>query len=260
MKYRYFLKIAYDGSPYCGWQTQPNALTVQQKLQETMQIFCDLQGDTLGCGRTDTGVHAKEFYLHFDCGSPIEHANEFIYKLNRVLPDSIVVCELLKVGNNAHSRFDAASRTYEYHILQSKNPFIKNAWYNNSILDISLMNQAANLLQSYEDFTSFSKSNTQVFTNNCYIMRAHWEQKEQLLIFTIEANRFLRNMVRAIVGSMVDLGKNKYDLNHFKNIIESKNRSKAGLSVPAQGLFLTQVKYPENYFEKQAKLFYQPKV
>jgi tRNA pseudouridine38-40 synthase len=255
MKYRYFLKIAYEGSPYCGWQVQPNAITVQQKLQDTIQIFCQLLGDTVGCGRTDTGVHAKEFFLHFDCTSPIENSMEFIYKLNRVLPDSIAVYELFKVGNEAHSRFDASSRTYEYHILQAKNPFIKNAWYNNSILDISLMNQAAKLLQSYEDFTSFSKSNTQVFTNNCSIMLAHWEQKEELLVFTIEANRFLRNMVRAIVGSMIDLGKNKYDLNHFKHIIESKNRSKAGLSVPAQGLFLTQVKYPMGYFEEQQKLF-----
>lgn len=258
MKYRYFLKIAYDGAPYCGWQVQPNAITVQQKLQETMQLFCNLQGDTIGCGRTDTGVHAATFYLHFDCDSPIENSQEFIYKLNRVLPESIAVYELFEVGNTAHCRFDAISRTYEYHIQQRKNPFIKNAWFNSANFDIHLMNEGAQTIQLFEDFTSFSKTNTQVFTNNCTIKRAYWEQKDDLLVFTVEANRFLRNMVRAMVGSMVDLGKNKYDLNHFKNIIESKNRSKAGLSVPAQGLFLTQVKYPENYFETQAKLFYQP--
>lgn len=257
MKYRYFLKIAYEGTDFCGWQMQPNAATVQQKLQETMQIFCQLYGDTLGCGRTDSGVHARDFYLHFDCASPIDDEGAFIYKLNRVLPDSIAVYQLYKVGNDAHCRFDAMSRTYEYHILQTKNPFIKNAWYQHTALDIALMNEAGNLLGSYEDFTSFSKSNTQVFTNNCKITQAFWEQRHDTLVFTISANRFLRNMVRAIVGSMVDLGKHKYNLQHFKHIIESKNRSKAGLSVPAQGLFLTQVAYPENYFDLQAKLFHQ---
>ena len=256
--HRYFLRIAYDGSPYCGWQMQPNALTVQQKLQETMQLFCDLVGDTLGCGRTDTGVHAREFYLHFDCNEPIANESEFVYKLNRVLPESIAVYQVLKVGTTAHCRFDATSRTYEYYILQKKNPFIKNAWYNASDLNLQVMNEGCKLLMTYEDFTSFSKSNTQVFTNNCAITRACWEQKEELLVFTVQANRFLRNMVRALVGSLVDLGKQKYDLAHFKNIIESKNRSKAGLSVPAQGLFLTEVNYPLYYFENQEKNFYKP--
>lgn len=255
MNCRYFLKIAYDGSPYCGWQMQPNALTVQQKLQETMQLFCNLFGDTLGCGRTDTGVHAKEFYLHFDCQSPILNHDEFIYKLNRVLPESIAVYHLYQVGEKAHCRFDAISRTYEYHILQHKNPFVKNAWYNAADLNINLMNEGGKLLMEYEDFTSFSKTNTQVFTNNCHITQAHWEQKGDSLVFTIQANRFLRNMVRAVVGSLIDLGKEKNDLNHFKSIIESKNRSKAGVSVPAQGLFLTQVNYPIHYFETQEKLF-----
>jgi tRNA pseudouridine38-40 synthase len=255
MTYRYFLKIAYNGSPYCGWQMQPNALTVQQKLQETMQLFCHLVGDTLGCGRTDTGVHAKQFYLHFDCHTPIEDETEFLYKLNRVLPESISVFQLFKVGNEAHCRFDAISRTYEYYILQQKNPFIKNVLYNAAPLNLDLMNEGGKLLLQYEDFTSFSKTNTQVFTNNCQITQAHWEQKGDLLVFTIQANRFLRNMVRAVVGSLIDLGKEKNDLAHFKSIIESKNRSKAGVSVPAQGLFLTQVNYPINYFESQEKLF-----
>ena len=230
MLYRYFLKLAYDGSPYCGWQIQPNAITVQQKIEETMQLFCSLTGDTIGCGRTDSGVHAKDFYLHFDCEKPIENHQAFIYKLNRVLPESIVVYQLYEVGSNAHSRFDAVSRTYEYCILQKKNPFIKNAWYNAFPLNIELMEQGCNLLMEYEDFTSFSKTNTQVFTNNCKITKAYWEQKDDLLVFTIQANRFLRNMVRAVVGSLLDLGKEKYDLTHFKSIIESKNRKKAGLS------------------------------
>jgi tRNA pseudouridine38-40 synthase len=255
MNYRYFLKIAYEGSPYCGWQLQPNAITVQQKLQEIMQLFCHLVGDTLGCGRTDTGVHAKEFYLHFDCSKPIEDEDAFIYKLNRVLPESIAVYHLYKVGNQAHCRFDAISRTYEYHILQHKNPFVKNVWYNAAPLNLDLMNKGGKLLLQYEDFTSFSKTNTQVFTNNCQITQAHWEQKGDLLVFTIQANRFLRNMVRAIVGSLIDVGKEKNDLAHFKSIIESKNRSKAGVSVPAQGLFLTQVAYPELYFEAQKTFF-----
>lgn len=255
MKFRYFLKIAYEGSAYCGWQIQPNAITVQQKLQEAMQVFCDLVGDTLGCGRTDTGVHAKQFYLHFDCARPITNESEFIYKLNRVLPASIAVYQLLKVGTTAHCRFDAISRTYEYYLLQKKNPFITNAWYNASNLNLPLMNEGCKILMQYEDFTSFSKSNTQVFTNNCKIYTACWEQNDDQLVFTIQANRFLRNMVRAVVGSLVDLGKEKYDLNHFKSIIESKNRSKAGLSVPANGLFLSQVSYPENYFEIQENQF-----
>jgi tRNA pseudouridine38-40 synthase len=259
MLYRYFLKIAYDGSPYSGWQIQPNALTVQQKVQETLQLFCSLIGDTIGCGRTDAGVHAKDFYLHFDCEQPIENHQEFIYKLNRVLPESIVVHELYKVGIDAHSRFDAVSRTYEYYILQKKNPFVKSAWYNSHALNLNLMEEACQMLMQYEDFTSFSKTNTQVFTNNCKILKAHWEQNDDLLVFNIQANRFLRNMVRAIVGSLVDLGKEKYDLAHFKSIIESKNRSKAGLSVPAQGLFLTEVNYPPLYFETQAQKFNQHK-
>jgi tRNA pseudouridine38-40 synthase len=228
---------------------------VQQKLQETMQLFCHLVGDTLGCGRTDTGVHAKEFYLHFDCSKPIEDEDAFIYKLNRVLPESIAVYHIYKVGNQAHCRFDAISRTYEYHILQHKNPFVKNVWYNAAPLNLDLMNEGGKLLLQYEDFTSFSKTNTQVFTNNCQITQAHWEQKGDLLVFTIQANRFLRNMVRAIVGSLIDVGKEKNDLAHFKSIIESKNRSKAGVSVPAQGLFLTQVAYPELYFEAQKTFF-----
>lgn len=255
MIYRYFLKIAYDGSPYSGWQIQPNALTVQQKLQETIQLFCDLTGDTLGCGRTDTGVHASQFYLHFDCKFPIENQAEFIYKLNRVLPESIAVFDLYKVGPEAHCRFDALSRRYEYHILQHKNPFIKNAWYNAAALNLEAMEQGCALLMQHTDFTSFSKTNTQVFTNNCHIFKASWQQKGELLVFTIEANRFLRNMVRAIVGSLIDLGKEKYDVVYFKNIIESKNRSKAGISVPAQGLILTKVNYPKHYFEDQEKLF-----
>jgi tRNA pseudouridine38-40 synthase len=200
-------------------------------------------------------VHAKAFYLHFDCSKPIEDEVAFIYKLNRVLPESIAVDDLYKVGNQAHCRFDAVSRTYEYYILRNKNPFIKNAWYNAAELNIDLMNEGCKLLMQYEDFTSFSKTNTQVFTNNCKITQAFWEQKEDFLVFTIQANRFLRNMVRAVVGSLIDLGKEKYDLSHFKSIIESKNRSKAGLSVPAHGLFLTQVNYPINYFETQEKLF-----
>ena len=255
MTYRYFLKIAYDGSPYCGWQMQPNALTVQQKLQETLQLFCDLEGDTLGCGRTDTGVHSLEFYLHFNCKNTIENKEEFIYKLNRVLPESIAVYELYKVGIDAHCRFDAVSRTYEYHILPTKNPFVKNAWYNSSQLNLKAMQQGCELLMKYEDFTSFSKSNTQVFTNNCQIAKAFWKQNDETLVFTIQSNRFLRNMVRAVVGSLVDLGKEKYDLSHFKTIIESKSRSKAGLSVPAKGLFLTEVLYPKNYFEQQETFF-----
>ncbi len=253
--YRYFIKIAFEGGNFCGWQIQPNALTVQKVLQETLALFCHLEGETTGCGRTDTGVHANEFYVHFNCLEPISNLDNFIYKLNRVLPKSIVVNAVYKVGNNAHCRFDATNRTYNYYILRKKNPFINNAWLNSYPLNITLMQQACNVLFEYHDFSAFSKSNTQVFTNNCKIIKAHWQDNDEMLIFTICANRFLRNMVRAIVGSMIDIGKGKYDLQGFRKIIEDKNRSNAGISVPAKGLFLTSVNYPENYFTEQAQLF-----
>ncbi len=255
MLFRYFIKIAYEGTLYNGWQIQPGVPTVQQKLQESIKMFADLEGDITGCGRTDTGVHSSEFYAHFDVSTPIDNETNFLYKLNRVLPSDIVVNNIYKTGATAHARFDATSRTYKYYILRQKDPFVKNAWLFNYPLDIEIMQLGCAELMKFTDFSSFSKSNTQVFTNNCHIIRAVWTEDNNCLIFTIEANRFLRNMVRAVVGTMIDLGKKKLDLEQFVKIIESKNRSKAGLSVPARGLFLTQVTYPNNYFSTQEKLF-----
>jgi tRNA pseudouridine38-40 synthase len=249
MLQRYFIQISFDGTRYSGWQIQPNANTVQQALNTALQLILSEPISTIGCGRTDAGVHAQLFYAHFDC-APIVSKTEIITKLNNVLPLDIVVNELYLVKNDCNSRFDATSRVYKYYILLKKDAFLYHrTWYRKEQYNIELMQQACKILFEYQDFSCFSKSNTQVFTNNCTIIQAHWEQNLSTLVFTIEANRFLRNMVRAIVGTLLDIGKEKISLEDFKNIIESKKRSNAGVSVPAKALFLHQVKYPENYFD-----------
>ena len=200
---------------------------------------------------TDTGVHAKFYIAHFD--SEVEYSTEMLndicYKLNGILPDDIAVQEIFPVKEDAHARFSALSRTYEYHILQRKNPFfIDSAYYYHGKLNIDLMNKASRILFDYIDFTSFSKLDTQTKTNNCKIIHAEWNIKNDLLIFTITADRFLRNMVRAIVGTLMDVGKEKISNDDFRKIIESKNRCDAGFSVPACGLFLTDIQYPSEIF------------
>lgn len=249
---RYFIQLAYNGTAYHGWQIQENtANTIQQILNEKLSLILNEPITVTGCGRTDTGVHAKDFYAHFDSKDESIAENEFkwIHKLNSVLPNDIATYKIYKVKNDANARFDACNRTYEYIINTKKNPFLINSSYLiKSEPDIEKMNIACKILFDYTDFSCFSKSNTQTHTNNCKIMEACWKKENGLIIFTITADRFLRNMVRAIVGTLLEIGENKITIDEFKKIIESKNRSNAGFSVPACGLYLTKIKYPDAFF------------
>lgn len=243
---RYFLELAYDGTHYHGWQNQPNAISVQEVLEKSLTLLLSQPIKIVGAGRTDTGVHAKQMFAHFDCEQKINKS--FINRLNRFLPNDIAILDVFPVKENSHARFDAVSRQYKYYISLRKNPFhYPTAWqFSKMDLDIDLMNKAAKTLKIYTDFTSFSKLHTDVKTNNCKIFNAEWYYVEpNLLCFEIRADRFLRNMVRAIVGTLVEVGKNKISLEEFETIIENKNRSQAGASAPAKGLFLTKIQYPE---------------
>ena len=246
--HRYFLQISYNGTDYHGWQVQKNAITVQQVLNANLSIILQEKIQAVGAGRTDTGVHAEYFMLHFDVEQAILDFRLFLNKMNKILPKDIAVFNLFKVHQEANTRFDAVSRTYEYRITIKKNPFLNDlAWYYRVSLNVDLMNKAAKILFDYVDFTSFSKTGTQVKTNNCKIYEAQWfESDHNLLIFKIKADRFLRNMVRAITGTLMDVGMEKISLSDFEKIIESKNRSNAGFSVPAHGLFLTDIEYPKS--------------
>jgi len=240
---RFFIKFSYNGTNYHGWQKQPNAISVQETLEKGLSIILNKKIEIMGAGRTDTGVHAKEMFAHFDLDITIEPKN-IIHKLNSFLPKDIVVLNILKVEDNAHARFDAKKRTYQYYIHTFKNSFkIDLSWYFHQKLDIDLMNEAAKYLYQHNDFQCFSKVNTDVNTFDCKIFEAKWEEENEQLIFTITADRFLRNMVRAIVGTLILVGLKKIKLTDFEQIIINKNRSKAGFSVPACGLFLTKIEY-----------------
>lgn len=243
--HRYFIKLSFDGTKFHGWQIQKNANSVQGELNDALQTLFRNPIETTGCGRTDTGVHAKMFYAHFD-SEEINDVAALQNKLNALLPFEIAVEAIFKVENDHHARFTAKSRTYEYHIINRKDPFcIGKAWYNLNCPEIEQLNKFVVLLQEYSDFTSFSKSNTQTFTNNCKIMHAEWTTgKNGHKIFTIQADRFLRNMVRAIVGTLIMSAEKNLNEDQFRKILESKSRSEAGVSVPAHGLFLTNVEYP----------------
>ncbi len=249
MTKRYFIELSYLGTHYHGWQIQPNAITVQEKLNEVLKLLFRTDIMITGCGRTDTGVHAKQFFAHIDLDmeSLSFPSEQLVYKLNSILPFDIAIRRIFEIAKDAHTRFDASSRTYEYHLGLNKNPFHKELYYQSPFksLDFSLMNEAANILFNYTDFECFSKTNTDVATFNCKIMKAKWEKKENenTWIFTIQADRFLRNMVRAIVGTLLEVGRGNMSLNEFKEVIESKNRSNAGWSVPSKGLFLTKIEY-----------------
>lgn len=245
-KKRYFIQIAYDGSLYHGWQVQPNAVTVQELLDKAMTTVLRQPIETLGCGRTDSGVHAKDFYAHFDVeGMDENKVLNALSGINALLPYQIAAKRIIPVHEEAHARFDATARAYKYHVHFEKDPFkLNRSWLIKDRLDVQAMNEAAALLLNYTDFSCFSKSNTQTFTNNCKIVKAVFEEEEDGLVFTIEADRFLRNMVRAIMGTLVQIGKKEIDLTAFKAVIESKNRSMAGQSVPACGLYLVKIEYP----------------
>lgn len=240
---RYFIKLAYNGTNYHGWQYQPNATSVQETMNKAFSIILNTEINLTGAGRTDTGVHAKEMYAHFDLETPFDIPN-VIHKLNSFLPKDIVIYDVFPVDNEAHTRFDATKRTYEYHINTFKDAFLQEqSWYFHQKLDLNLMNEAAKSLLNHTDFQSFSKVNTDVNTFDCSIFEAYWKQENEKLIFTISANRFLRNMVRSIVGTLINIGLHKITLDDFESIIESKNRDKAGFSVPAHGLYLTKIEY-----------------
>ena len=250
MKKRYFLYCSYKGTNYCGWQVQPNGVSVQEVLTKALQtILRDENLEIVGAGRTDTGVHAKMMSAHFDAEIISSSLNDLLAKLNSFLPADVAVHRITEVRPDAHARFNALSRRYEYRIVLEKNAFKTDftARLFHS-LNFDSMNEAASALLEYLDFTSFSKLHTDVKTNNCTITYAKWEKQADEWVFTIEADRFLRNMVRAIVGTLIEVGREKINLNDFRKIIEAKDRCKAGTSAPAQGLFLVEVKYPEEIF------------
>lgn len=246
---RYFVQLSYSGKKFNGWQIQDNTPnTVQEILEKQFSGLLREKISITGCGRTDAGVHASNFFAHFDTQQMefIENPDKWIYKLNKVLPAEIALRKFFRVEDTAHCRYDAISRTYEYRIHDIKNPFLNDwSFYFPFHLDTNKMNEACEILCSYADFNSFSKSNTQVKTTICKIEKAIWERNNTQLIFTITADRFLRNMVRAIVGTLLEIGENKMSLEEFIHIIESKDRKKAGVSAPAQGLCLTRVIYPK---------------
>lgn len=243
---RYFIELSYDGTGFHGWQTQPNGITVQECLDKALSTYFRQEIVSLGCGRTDAGVHASQFFAHFNVvGLSVETVNNGVAGINSLLPYTIGVKTIFAVADNAHARFDATERAYKYHLHFTKDPFkLNRSWLYKGDLAIDKMNEAAKILLNYRDFSCFSKSNTQTFTNNCKVTHACFEKIENGLIFTITADRFLRNMVRAIVGTMILVGKGDLEIDEIAQIIEDKNRSKAGQSVPACGLYLVAVKYP----------------
>lgn len=248
LRRRYFVEIAFDGGAYHGWQIQPNAMTVQELLDNALSILLRQRISTIGCGRTDTGVHARQLYAHFDVEGHAsdKQPEELLYNLNGLLPHDIAAKRIVAVAPDAHARFDAVKRSYEYHLHFVKDPFLwGRSWQLRDIPDVAAMNEAADILRQYEDFSCFSKSNTQVHTNNCRITRAEWVwMADMRLVFHVSANRFLRNMVRAIVGTLLEIGRGEHEPEYMHTVIQSQDRSVAGASVPACGLYLTEVVYP----------------
>ena len=245
--------MAYKGTNYHGWQYQPGVVSVQETINKSLSILLKTNIDIVGAGRTDTGVHAKQMFAHFDSEVELKE-NQLIQKLNSFLPNDIAVNALIKVTDEAHARFDATKRTYQYHIHTAKDVFEKEgSYFFQTPLDIKKMNAACKILFKHSDFECFSKVNTDVKTFNCVIFEANWKLKKtqksrgnkgvNKLVFTISADRFLRNMVRAIVGTMLNIGAGKINIEDFERIIESKDRSQAGFSVPAHALYLTKIDY-----------------
>jgi tRNA pseudouridine38-40 synthase len=241
---RYFIELSYDGTNYHGWQVQPNAVTVQEVLDKALSTVLRRPIETVGCGRTDTGVHATEFFAHYEVESSMT-IDKVVHSLNGILPSDIAIKNIFPVDDEMHARFSATLRSYQYHIHFNKDPFKHGySWLLRDEPDIDLMNQAAQIIMQYTDFSCFSKSNTQVKTNNCKISRAEWLRTDGGIVFHISADRFLRNMVRAVVGTLLMVGRKEVAPEGIREIINSKDRSNAGTSVPACGLYLTEVKYP----------------
>ncbi len=244
---RYFLDISYKGTNFHGWQIQPNGNTIQAELEAALSTILKTETAVVGSGRTDTGVHASQQIAHFECESI---PTELVYKLNSFLPKDISVNDLKEVNVDAHARFDAKKRTYHYHIHQKKNPFFQDtSYYFNQDVDVELISKGCEIIGSWENFECFSKVHTEVNNFNCEIFKADWQQKGDNHLFIIEANRFLRGMVRAIVGTLLDLGTGKTSLMELGEILKSNDRRKAGRAVPPQGLFLKKIEYPTNIYK-----------
>ena len=245
---RYFIYLSYDGARYHGWQIQPNGISVQEVLNKALSTLLREPIEVTGAGRTDAGVNASLMVAHFDCQQATDNG-QLTYRLNKLLPPDIVIHKIQQVKDDAHARFSATSRTYHYYIITEKSPFEPYAYRFPQPLDFDKMNEAAQTLFDYIDFTSFSKLHTDVKTNNCHIITARWEQLSPIKWqFTITADRFLRNMVRAIVGTLLDVGRGVLTIEQFRKIIEKKDRCSAGTSVPGNALFLADITYPEDVF------------
>lgn len=242
---RYFAELSYKGTAYCGWQRQPNSPSVQQTIEEALSTILRESVEVVGAGRTDTGVHAAFYVAHFDTSRPITNLADFIYHLNALLPEDIAFGRIYEVNYDAHARFDATEREYRYYIEQRKNPFTRaTSWQLTTPLDVEAMNRAAQVLLATEDFTTFAKLGSNNTNNICHIFRAEWIEIEcGMLVFVFRANRFLRNMVRAVVGTLVDVGRGKITPEEFADIVASRNLSRSSSSAPAAGLFLTDVSY-----------------
>lgn len=247
---RYFIDLAYDGTNYHGWQVQPNGSSVQQCVEEALSTLLRQDIRVTGAGRTDTGVHALLMVAHFDVEDAIQDTAQLTDKLNRLLPPDISVYRVRQVNPDAHARFDALTRTYKYYLTQRKHPFARRYRCRlHHLPDFDLMNRAAGALTEYSDFSSFSKLHSGAKTNNCRVTHARWEREdEHTWVFTIQADRFLRNMVRAIVGTLLEVGRHKLSVEDFRLIIEQKDRGKAGTSAPAHALFLVDITYPDDIF------------
>lgn len=244
---RYFIELTYDGSPFVGWQRQPKGDSVQSCLEDALETLLQKPISVVGAGRTDAGVHARQLFAHVDLDDQVDQNLKF--RLNKLLPKEIAANSILEVTDDAHARFDATGRRYSYQITTQKDPFLeRRSYYFPKLLDIELMNQSAIVMLEHEDFKCFSKSRTDVKNYLCDIQQAYWEQNGNDLVFFIEANRFLRNMVRAIVGTLIEVGLKRISIDDFKSVLQSRDRSKAGYSVPAHGLYLEKVYYPKHIF------------
>jgi tRNA pseudouridine38-40 synthase len=245
---RYFLEISYKGTNYCGWQRQKNAVSVQQTLEEKLNLILPLSENVVGCGRTDSGVHAKQFFLHFDTN--LEIRRNFIQKLNSLLPGDIAAKKLYSVPENGHARFSAISRTYHYYITTVKDPFLMEFSKLYTVpLDLEKMNSACEIIKGATDFQTFCRKRTDVKNFNCFIEKAVWRKDGDLFVFEITANRFLRTMVRMLVGAMIDIGRGKLSIEKFRNNLAARNIQYAGHAASAQGLFLTGIKYPDGFMQ-----------
>ncbi len=245
---RYFLEVAYKGAGYAGFQIQDNAVTIQSEIQKAMAVFFKQEVSLTGSSRTDAEVNALQNFFHFDFDQSIPE--RYIYNLNAILPPAIVISRIIPVQANAHCRFDAVSREYMYYVYKTKNPFLKDrAYYFPYTIDFDLLQQAASALLEYTDFTSFSKRNTQVKNFTCRIQESGWKTVNDHVVYHVRANRFLRGMVRGMVGTMLQVGRGKTGLDAFRKIIEDRDCSNANFAIPGHGLFLTRVNYPPGYFK-----------